>query len=91
MPTLGSDADCVTKDVDYQRKRGGVLSFLRQLPDRSGVEVIMFDTALRAGQGYMPIADDKILYIANGHLSYEGSIFLAHKMNLRERIHQAAK
>lgn len=91
MPTLGSDADCVTKDVDYQRKRANVLTFLRQLSDRSGVEVIMFDEALRAGSGYMPIADGKILYIANGHLSYEGSEYLAHKMQLREGIYRTAK
>jgi hypothetical protein len=91
MPALGSDGDCVTKDVDYQRKRENVLTFLRQLPDQMGVEVIMFDEALRAGTGYMPMAEDKILYIANGHLSYEGSEYLAHKMQLRERIQRAAK
>lgn len=91
MPTLGEDSDCVTKDVRYRRKRANVLAFLEQVPDRLHAGVIVFDDVLRDGPGYMPVADGKILFITNGHLSYEGSEYLAHKLRLREQIGNFAK
>jgi hypothetical protein len=91
LPTLGPDADCVTKDANYQRKRVNVLSFLRQLHDRSDVAVISFDDVLRSGNGYMPTMDGEILFIANGHLSYHGSVILAERMHLGERIRSLSK
>ena len=91
MPTLGADADCVTKDVDYVRKRANVLNFLHQLPERIGVEVISFDDVLRSGNGYIPIMEGQILFIANGHLSHHGSEILAKRMNLGEQINSLSK
>lgn len=91
MLVLGNDADCVTKNADYQKKRANVLAFLDQVRRRFDVEVISFDTALRAGEGYMPVADDKILFISNGHLSYDGSEYLARKIELADRILKGAK
>lgn len=91
LPTLGANADCVTKDVDYQRKRGNVLTFLGQLPGRAAVDVISFDEVLRKGNGYMPIVDDKILFISNGHLSYQGSEYLAQKIQLGKKIRLYSK
>ena len=91
LPTLGPDADCATKDVDYQKKRAHVLSFLHQLPDRFDVQVISFDDVLRSGIGYVPTMDDKILFISNGHLSYQGAEILAHRMHLGERIRSSAR
>jgi hypothetical protein len=91
LPTLGPDADCVTKEFYYQSKRANVLSFMRQLPDRVGVEVISFEDVLRSGNGYMPTMEGQILFIANGHLSYQGSEILAKKMHLGEKIVDLAK
>ncbi len=91
MPTIGADADCITKDMDYQRKRVNVLDFLQQLPSRVGVEVISFDDVLRSGNGYTPTINGQILFIANGHLSYQGSEILAQRMHLGEKIMNLAK
>lgn len=91
MVTLGADADCATKDAEYKQKRSSVLSFLKRLPEQLGVEVIMFDDILREGSGFMAIAQGKVLFITNGHLSYEGSEYLANKLQLRHAILKAAK
>jgi hypothetical protein len=91
MPILGADSDCITKDLEYQKKRIDVLSFLNRLPDRLDIGVISFDNVLRAGNGYAPIIDGEILFIANGHISYRGSEVLAKRMELYEKINILAK
>jgi peptidoglycan/LPS O-acetylase OafA/YrhL len=91
MPRLGTDSDCVTKNSEYQRKRNNVISFLNQLPDRADVEVISFEEILLSNNGYIPIIDNKILFITNGHISYSGAEILAKKMNLGEKINKSSK
>jgi hypothetical protein len=91
MPTLGNDADCVTKDIDYREKRKNVLSFLQKLPDKINVSVIFFDDVLRLGDGYEPLHDDEIIFISNGHLSHRGSEILAKKIQLGDQIFRLAR
>ena len=91
MISLGPNADCVTKETDYQRKRVNVLAFLHQLPERMNVNVIVFDDVLKSGNGYVPTIDEKIIFISNGHLSYQGSKHLADRMRLGEQIKNFAK
>jgi hypothetical protein len=86
MITLGPDSDCVVSESEYQKKRATVLSFLRQLADRNDAKIIMLDEALRSGEDYLPIEDGKIIYIANGHLSYAGSEYVARKIHIREQV-----
>lgn len=86
LPTFGPNATCSIPDAQYQAKRAHVLAFLGQLKTRLGVHVIMFDDTLREGDAYSTTQDGQINYIANGHLSYEGSIALAKKMKLWDQI-----
>ncbi|MFM5908634.1 MAG: acyltransferase family protein, partial [Novosphingobium sp.] len=91
MPTYGDHADCAIPDAAYQAKRANVLRFLSEVPKRHGAQVIMFDPWLKQGDSYPVYPTGKIWYIANGHLSYTGSIDLAQKMKLGELIAQQAK
>lgn len=91
LPTFGDHADCAIPDAAYQAKRANVLRFLSEVPKRHGAEVIMFDPWLKQGDRYPVYPDGKIWYIANGHLSYTGSVDLAQKMKLGELIVQQAK
>jgi peptidoglycan/LPS O-acetylase OafA/YrhL len=91
LPTFGSHADCAIPDAAYKAKRANVLRFLSAIPKRTGVEVIMFDPWLQQGDRYPVYPTGKIWYIANGHLSYTGSIDLAQKMKLGELILEKAR
>jgi peptidoglycan/LPS O-acetylase OafA/YrhL len=91
LPTFGSFASCNIPDADYKEKRELVLSFLAELPKNMGVHVIMFDEALREGAGYSTMQGKTINYIANGHLSYTGSVMLANKMQMWDVIEAQAR
>lgn len=91
LPTLGDHADCAIRDADYQEKRRLVLAFMRQVTSTYGTDVIMFDETLRVGDRYETLTGPDIWYIANGHLSYDGSVALARKMNLTARAAAQAR
>jgi peptidoglycan/LPS O-acetylase OafA/YrhL len=80
--SLGEHADCIIDDKAYQEKRTLVLRFLKRATSELGTNVIMFDDTLRQGEGYRTANGSTIWYIANGHLSYQGSEDLARKMDL---------
>jgi len=91
LPTLGPNRDCAVRDVDYRRKRAAVLELLHKAPSMLGLNVIMFDDAMRRGDRYPAIESGQIVYIANGHFSYAGSELLAKRMRLVDRIHAEAR
>ncbi|MBN9787543.1 acyltransferase [Pseudonocardia sp. TMWB2A] len=91
MPTYGDYADCSIPDAEYKAKRKAVLTFMQELQKRFDVDVIMFDDALRSGNGYRTREDGKIIYISNGHLSYTGSEFLAKQMHMGQLIADKAR
>jgi peptidoglycan/LPS O-acetylase OafA/YrhL len=90
LVTFGPFASCNIPDADYKKKRQFVLAFLAKLPKTIGVNVIMFDDTLRKGSEYSTMQNNSINYIANGHLSYEGSIMLARRMRIWELIETKA-
>lgn len=91
LPSLGAHADCAIRDADYQSKRRLVLTFMKEITRRYGADVIMFDDYLRQGDRYVTLPGKEIWYIANGHLSYQGSIELARKMDLVNRARAQAR
>jgi len=91
LPTLGRYADCVVPDGEYHAYRAPVLHFLHRVRTQLDVDVIMLDDALRAGTGYPAVADGRIVYIANGHLSYWGSEYVARRMQLARQIDRRAR
>jgi len=86
LPTFGHYADCAVPDREYHAYRAPVLHFLQRVRTQLDVDVIMLDDALRVGAGYPAIADGRIVYIANGHLSYWGSEYVARRMQLARQI-----
>ncbi|MDB5694324.1 MAG: acyltransferase 3 [Alphaproteobacteria bacterium] len=91
LPTFGANRDCAIRDVDYRRKRADVLDLLRRLPSAVGLNVIRFDDVMRRGDRYPTLDNGRILYIANGHLSYIGSELLARRMHIVDRIHAESR
>jgi peptidoglycan/LPS O-acetylase OafA/YrhL len=91
LPTLGPHADCAISDAAYQSKRRLVLAFMKDVTRRHCSDVIMFDDYLRKGDRYETLPGKDIWYIANGHLSYQGSIDLARKMDLVTRARDQAR
>ena len=91
LPTFGPNAECSIPDGEYREKRKNVLAFLDRLQTQLDVNVIRFDDTLREGDHYSTMQGGTINYIANGHLSYHGSVALARKMNIWESIEAKAK
>lgn len=89
--TFGVNADCKLLKSDVAKRQADVREVLKNLIIRDGVNVIYFDGALDKGNYYQTTLDGKILYIANGHLSYDGSILLAKKIDLGNQILRLAK
>lgn len=86
MPIYGSDADCTIKDDEYKKKRANVLHFLDEVENRIGVDVILFDSYLRAGDRYNTVINGEVIYISNGHLSYRGSELLAKELKIGDGL-----
>jgi peptidoglycan/LPS O-acetylase OafA/YrhL len=91
LPTFGPFTSCQIPDADYQEKRKLVLRFLAEIPKTPGVNVIRFDEFLRENAAYSTMQGNAINYIANGHLSYKGSVMLAKKMHIWDMIAAQAK
>jgi peptidoglycan/LPS O-acetylase OafA/YrhL len=91
LPVYGAFSDCVIPVPAYLDKRRNVVEFLTRLPREAGVEVIAFDRVLYSGRGFDPIRDGEILYIANGHFSYEGSRWVARRQSLMQQIAARAR
>lgn len=91
LPTYGKYADCSVPDDEYKALRAPVLRFMQRAERDLGVDVLMLDDALRVGNGYAASAEGRIVYIANGHLSYWGSEYVARRMQLGRLIEQRAR
>ena len=89
--TFGVHRDCKLLKSDVAKRQANVREVLTDLVRRDGVNVIYFDNALSKGNYYQTTLDGKILYIANGHLSYDGSILLAKKIDIGNQILRLAK
>lgn len=91
LPTMGVAEECsINVDVYHNRKRK-VLEFLGVLPEKAGVEVIDFDSYLCDSALCRTFIDGTFIYRDGGHLSHEGSVFLANAMSLIKRINTQAK
>ncbi len=86
LPTIGIENDCAISMVAYRTFRAKVLALMEALPQQAGIEVISFDPYL-CGEGVCQTsANGTFVYRDGGHLSYEGSVYLANKMSLVDKI-----
>jgi hypothetical protein len=75
----------------YQRQRAPVLAFLDAVQTAGDVHVIRLDDELCTKTSCNTSRDGIPLYHDNGHLSVAGSIYLAKKISLLEKIQQTAR
>jgi hypothetical protein len=89
--TIGVKDECRIDMGAYQKRYATVLEFLAALPQRAGVEVISFDAYLCDAGTCRTYIDGTFIYRDGGHLSHEGSVFIAKAVSLVEKINQAAR
>lgn len=91
LPLLGRYADCSVPEDEYLELRANVLEFLQRLPTEADVNVIAFDERLRHGKAFATRHDQVIDYIADGHFSNDGSLYIADHGALMQRIVEQAR
>ena len=91
LPTMGVAKGCMIDMNAYRKHMGSVLALMEAVPLQAGIEVISFDPYLCEGGLCKTNIDGTFIYRDSGHLSHEGSVFMANKMLLVEKIRLAAK
>jgi peptidoglycan/LPS O-acetylase OafA/YrhL len=91
LPTMGVAEECKIDLDAYRKERGKVLDLLAALPQQAGVEVIRFDDYLCDARTCRTNIDGTFIYRDGGHLSHDGSVFLANAVSLVEKINQTAR
>ncbi len=91
LPTMGVAKGCMIDMNAYRKHMGSVLALMEAVPLQAGIEVISFDPYLCEGGLCKTSIDGTFIYRDGGHLSHEGSVFMANKMLLVEKIRLAAK
>jgi peptidoglycan/LPS O-acetylase OafA/YrhL len=91
LPILGVNHECRIDVNAYRKERAAVLEFLAALPQKAGVQVISFDSYLCDSGTCRTYVDGTFIYRDRGHLSHEGSVFMANAVSLVEKINQVAR
>jgi peptidoglycan/LPS O-acetylase OafA/YrhL len=91
LPTLGLSADCRISMDGYRQHRGQVLALIEALPQEAGIGVIRFDDVLCDARSCRTRNADTLIYRDGGHLSHEGSVFVAQALDLVGRIQATAR
>ena len=86
---LGKDVDCDIPVREYQERMALVLDFLSRL-QKDVAPVISFDQALCTETACSASLDGTFLYRDDLHLSYEGSILVARKVDLGKTVQEIA-
>ena len=90
MLRLGQYANCIMPYDDILDLREDVYAFMNQVQGKSSVEIIKFDEYLIEDSFVITNRDQINIFIANAHLSYKGSVFLAKEMDLVQRAVDSA-
>ncbi|HSH90323.1 MAG TPA: acyltransferase family protein [Ramlibacter sp.] len=91
LVTLSPPPDCQVRESVYRTERRKVLEFLAEVPKQTGVQVISFDDYLCKEGRCRTVIDGTLIYRDTGHLSHDGSVFLAKAISLREKISTAPR
>ena len=83
---LGSHPRCELPRVESQQYQAKVLEFLDRLPAEAGVKVIRLDEWLCSNTSCATVLDDVFLYRDAVHLSHAGSVAIARRFGLVERL-----
>ena len=91
LPIYGKYKDCTFERGEVELKRMAVYKLLEDVSISNDVSVIKFNDALDMGGKITPFVDNQNIFIANGHLSYTGSVYLAKKMNFIQEVSRLAR
>jgi peptidoglycan/LPS O-acetylase OafA/YrhL len=89
--SFGNYANCIMPYSDILELRKDVYLFMDKVIQRSNIEIIKFDEFLLKDGYIMTNYSGVNIFIANAHLSYQGSEILAQEMNLLETAIKLAK
>ena len=92
LPIMGLDNNCQQISVDsWMKAREPVLAFLTALPEQADVDVISPSDYLCDSGICRTYIDDTFIYRDTEHFSNDGSVLLANKMGLVEKIRGLAR
>lgn len=91
LPIFGKYKDCSPLRSEIEEFRATVYKFLSVVSKDNDVNIIYFDDYLDRDKKIIPAIAGENIFIANAHLSYTGSLYLAKKMNLLGQAIQLAK
>jgi peptidoglycan/LPS O-acetylase OafA/YrhL len=91
LPNFGKYKDCSPLRSEIEEFRATVYQYLSITSNDNDVNVIYFNDYLERDKKIIPAIDGDNIFIANAHLSYSGSLYLAKKMNLLGQAVQLAK
>lgn len=91
LPTFGKYENCNPERIDIENKRAEVYRLLSEVSMSESVNVIKFNDALTNSGKIITEENGLNIFIANAHLSYTGSVYLANKINIVNEILVNAK
>ena len=86
-----SISNCEIPLIDYSRRFAPVGEFLKRLPSEADVDVISLSDVLCSQKSCVTEIDSTFLYRDPGHLSYDGSLLLARRLDLAKLIVSRAR
>jgi peptidoglycan/LPS O-acetylase OafA/YrhL len=87
---FGGTEDCSVALNAYNSKQKNVFNFLESVSKKANIEIIRFDDLLCSASKCVTYLEQTILYRDTGHLSYDGSVLLAKKINFEKVIFEKA-
>jgi hypothetical protein len=90
LPILGSNR-CEIGVAAYHRNQADAFRMLKEIKERTGVQVVSFDSYLCGPIECATSINGIPLYRDKWHLSHRGSVALAKGFDLKSRIDQGAK
>ncbi len=88
---VGPHLDCALPLHDFRAQQAPVRQFLERVPEDADVPVIRLDDFLCEATRCRTMMDGVFLYRDSGHLSHEGSVYLATRAELVPRIRAEAR
>lgn len=91
LPTFGATAGCKINVEGYKRSNASILKLLKSFPESARVEAVDFNSILCDANYCETYINGVMIYRDAGHFSYDGSVLVANRGALLERIYGAAK
>ena len=89
--SVGAPPDCALPVASYQQQRADLLTLLDLIERRADVGLIRFEPQLCDAVRCLPELDGTLLYRDYGHLTHEGIVLLAQRMQLSAQVERLAR